>query len=103
MTKSRDKIPPLEVDSSLAYTNVDKSIALSNQYKQVFIQDNGHLPEIPNLISPDSFTNIIITKNDIIKSIKEMNGNGSPGIDKIHPKIIKKRLPLSIETIVIDI
>ena len=89
VTNSRDRIPPLAVDDSLVYSNVDKSIALSDQYKQVFIQDNGNFPPVPNLMAPDSFTHFSIGENDIIKSIKEMNGNGSPGIDKIHPKVIK--------------
>ena len=88
-TNSRDVIPPLEVNNLLVHTDKEKCAALSDQYKKVFIRDNGNFPPVVDLIQPNSFTNINICVNDIIRSIKEMNGNGSPGIDKIHPKVIK--------------
>ena len=50
----------------------------------------------------NSFALFDITKEEIIKSVKELKSNASPGYDEITPKLLKLTLPL-ISEVLLDI
>ena len=96
-TNGRKPIATLNVGDTQIVSNHGKATALGTHYQSVFTRDNGVLPPFDARMPPDSLTDIQITENCIVKSIKEMNGNGSAGVDEIHPKFFKNVYPYLIK------
>ena len=78
-------------------TDSEKASALSSQYKTVFTVDNGIMPPCQQYMPLDSLTDIEITERDIVRAIKNMNADSSPGFDKIYPKLVKNIAPYIIK------
>ena len=70
-------------------TDFQKALALADQFRSVYTEDNGRLPECEQVVAPDSFCNISITDQDIIYAIQSMNADSAPGPDLVHGHFIK--------------
>ena len=70
-------------------TNQEKCEALADQFKSVFTVDNGILPICPQTVPENSFVSITVSSQDVVNAIRDLNGSGSPGLDKINPIFIK--------------
>ena len=63
--------------------------ALSNHYKSVCRKENYIYPECDQKMPANSFSQLSVSEGDIVDALRSMNGDSSPGIDKIFPKFIK--------------
>ena len=70
--------------------NEDKPNILSAQYSSVFSDDNNHIPALPPRNLSSVLENFLVTDQDIVKSIAQMNPSSAPGCDGIHPRIIRE-------------
>ena len=82
-------ISPIVHGDRTLVTNEDKAWALSEQYKSVFTVDNGELPITEQKIPPNSLTSIQVKSEDVLEAINAMNTNSAPGLDEVHPLLIK--------------
>ena len=55
----------------------------------MFTVDNGELPITEQKIPPNSLTSIHVKSEDILEAINAMNTNSAPGLDEVHPLLIK--------------
>ena len=97
-TNSRSGVSPLNVNDDLITDDGEKASALSQQYRSVFVIDDGYFPAVANSMPPYSFdeTNLQISDRDIIRAILSMNSDSAPGIDGIYAKVIKNVSPLLV-------
>ena len=75
-------------------TSTDKEIAdrLNQQYYNAFTKENTtNIPDIEakNLITA-ALQSFHITEEEVLKELKELNPNKSPGIDGMHPRVLKE-------------
>ena len=90
--KVSNGIPNLKKqDGSLTSTDAETAEVLNQQYFKVFTKDTTTIPDIPSkpLITPElkSFT---VTEEEVHTELKNLNPNKSPGIDCIHPRVLKE-------------
>ena len=76
------------------FTNSDEEIAetLNQQYSSVFTaEDTTNIPNIPpkNLTTPE-LQKISVTEEEVLKELKSLQPNKSPGIDGMHPRVLKE-------------
>ena len=97
--KSQVNIPDLDITDDKnppKTTNDDEKAELLNQYfKKVFTDED--LQKIPNAKKKrieNTLKDIEITQEEVLKRLKALNQNKSPGPDNIHPRILKE---LSLE------
>ena len=76
------------------FTSNDKEAAeaLSDQYFDTFTkEDTTNLPDIEKKpLQTDPLSNFNINKERVLKVINSLKINKSPGIDKIHPRVLKE-------------
>ena len=92
--KSRASIPDLEViseDGSVSYAKDDESKA--NQFQQYFggvftNEPNEEMPYFEERIYEEAIKDIDITTDMILKKLKKLKVNKSPGPDRIHPRVL---------------
>jgi hypothetical protein len=87
----------LKVNNVDLTCDFDKATALSDQYKYVFTHDNGIIPPHDQRVPLDSLTDIQINDKMILDAVCDMNVSGSPGLDGIHPRLIKSLCPYLIK------
>ena len=104
--KSQVNIPDLDITDDKnppKTTNDDEKAELLNQYfKKVFTDED--LQKIPNAKKKrieNTLKDIEITQEEVLKRLKALNQNKSPGPDNIHPRILKElshelSLPLTL-------
>lgn len=103
--KIRTKIPNLKKKDG-SYTTSDEEIAevLNEQYYSVFTKEN--LTNIPNIPSKELLTeplsDINIHKEEVEKHLKNLLPNKAPGLDGLHPRILKEMAEV-ISTPITDI
>ena len=91
--KVSNGIPNLKKpDGSMTTTDAETADVLNQQYYSVFTkEDTTNIPNIPlkPLYTPEleSFT---VTEEDVLAELRNLNPNKSPGIDGIHPRILKE-------------
>src|SRR5215510_7147975 len=80
-----------------AISDLDKTRHFNDFFSSVFTCDNGCMPsKSTNTQSvyvggeQNKFSSVIFTPEKILKAIKELKLNGSPGFDGIPPKVFKK-------------
>ena len=91
--KVRSKIPNLKKKDG-SFTKTDEEIAetLNQQYYSVFTKENlNNLPNFPakNLLT-DQLNDIQIKQEDVEKLLKNLLPNKAPGMDGLHPKVLKE-------------
>ena len=89
-TKTRDGVQPLHHNDLQAISSHEKSTVLAEQFKSVYITDDGQVPHCAQKIAPNSLTDITITHDDVYQAIKNLKTHSSPGPDKIPPMFIKR-------------
>ena len=89
-SKTRDGVSDLEKDDgTLTENDQEKAEALSKCFSSVFTQENmENMPEIEQKHISHLLTDLEITRETILKKIKALKVNKSPGPDCIHPKIL---------------
>ena len=91
--KKKSGIPDLKrPDGTFTENPTEAAEALSEQYSSVFTDENtSNIPDIPvkPLNSPplSSFT---VSEEEVLKILKSLNPNKTPGLDGIHPKVLKE-------------
>jgi hypothetical protein len=78
----------------MAYEDIDKAETLNKQYTSVFTREDTN--SLPNLKAKpiQVHLNINITKDSILKKLKNLRTDKSPGPDMIHPRILKEMAEL---------
>ena len=96
-TKVTSGVDSIMVGDNLISDSFEKANALNDHYVSVYTRDNGILPIFNPKMPPDSFIDIAITDQNIIKAIKKLNGSGAPGLDGISPLFIKNVFPYLVK------
>ena len=79
--------PGTEENPSFTETDEEKAGVLSNYFSSAFRieQDTGDMPFLENRDFKELLLNIDITEDLVIKKIKKLKTNKSPGPDTMHP------------------
>ena len=89
----KTKIPNLKKKDG-TYTTCDEEIAevLNKQYYSVFTkEDVTNMPEFPDKeLVTEPLSNIDIQQDEVEKLLKNILPNKSPGLDELHPRILKE-------------
>ena len=91
--KTKTNMPNLR-KSDGTYTKNDKEAAdaLKDQYFSVFTKERtDNLPDITaKTLKTDKITNFNIEEAEVLKLLKNLEVNKSPGLDQIHPRVLKE-------------
>ena len=96
-TKTNCGIPSLKSGPVELVDNIDKAEAFNRHYGEVFTQDDGIQPYFPPKMPPNTFSSFEISDQSIIKAVRKLNGSGAPGIDNVHPAVIKNVFPYLVK------
>ena len=88
-SKSGIGIPPLLLSGSLVEDDCSKAEALAAQYGSVFAQESTLLPSFPQCHLSDSIDNVVIDVDGVVKSLRMLKPQSSPGPDGIHPLLLR--------------
>ena len=91
--KASSNVPNLK-KSDGTFTSTDTEIAdtLNQQYYNAFTKENKtNIPniEMKNLTTPE-IKSFVITEADVLKELRNLKPNKSPGIDGMHPNVLKE-------------
>ena len=94
-TKSRSGISDLEYTEDgkkkLTQNDKEKSEVLSDFFTSVFTDEPpGDIPELDTPKAKSEINSIKITVEIVEKKLKNLNPNKSPGLDELHPKLLKE-------------
>ena len=103
-TKVKSKVGPLkDVKGNLLIDDNEILQELNNTFSSSFtVEDTSHLPDPTNIFSGNfCLSSVHITDEMVLKKLKKLDPNKSPGPDKFHPKVVKElaqnlAMPLSI-------
>lgn len=91
--KVRPRVPNLKKpDGSFTTTDSEAADILNKQYYSAFTkEDTNTIPDIPlkHLTTPELDT-FEINEVEVLKELKNLKPNKSPGIDGIHPRVLKE-------------
>ena len=86
-----DKKTLIKSDGTKAETSLDKAEELNNHFRSVFISaDTNTIPVPNNYFNGVKLITIEITTETVKNKLLELKDNKSPGLDEIHPYLIKK-------------
>ena len=88
-SKSCIGIPPLLLSGTLVEDDCSKAEALANQYGSVFAQETLPLPNSLQCDLSDSIDNVVIDVSAVVKVLRMLNPQSSPGPDGIHPLLLR--------------
>ena len=79
-------------DGSLTTSDQEASEVLNEQYyKQFTKEDTSNLPDIPpKHLSSEELKKFKITEEEVLKELKNLKPNKAPGIDGLHPRVLKE-------------
>ena len=90
-------------DGSLTTSDQETAEVLNQQYyKQFTKEDTTNIPHIPpKHLTTDQLKKFQVTKEEVLKELKNLKPNKAPGIDGLHPRILKEladelALPLTL-------
>ena len=63
---------------------------LSLQYKSVLVEYSNYVPYISQKMPENNLSSLVITEQEVLRSINKLNTGGAPGEDENHPFFIKK-------------
>ena len=94
-TKSKSRIPDLKTRKNngegKTENDQEKAEVLSDYFKDVFINDDGvNMPQVDININHAKLDKIEITREAVLKKLKALNVNKTPGSDGIHPRVLKE-------------
>ena len=89
--KTKEKIPDLDKgDGTYTETDLEKVNLLSDYFKSVYTTEGtSNIPKVSADLK-SKLSNITISQEQILTSLRSLNPNKSPGPDKVHPKILKE-------------
>ena len=93
--KIRDGVQNLRTDttdinSPLTKTDSEKAEVLSEFFTSVFVKEpEGDIPQLEPRRIRHCMTKLNISEKDIKKKLDKLNTSKSPGLDKLHPHILK--------------
>ena len=90
-TSTRSIIPDLErSEGGKASTDKDKAETLAKFFSSVMVHEpEGPLPHLERFAYPHEWGKLI-TEDEVMKKLKELNQNKSPGQDNIHPRFLRE-------------
>ena len=87
------RVPNLrKPDGTFTSSDADIANTLNQQYSSVFTkEDTNNLPDSPlkNLITAE-LKNFEISEADVLKELQDLKPNKSPGVDGLHPRVLKE-------------
>ena len=97
--KTRANIPDLEMldeSGKVVFAKDDK--AKADQFQSYFggvytSEPDGNMPPFDERLYDDAISELIITDEMVLKKLKKMKINKSPGPDQIHPRVINEIAP----------
>lgn len=89
-TKAKDNIPHLISQTGcMSSCDQEKADIFNNFFSSVFTrEDAANLPQAPSYRLQSCISNIVLTEDEVLKKLSEINVNKSKGPDNIHPKVI---------------
>ena len=91
--KNNTNMPNLKKsDGSTTTSDKDAAETLNEQYFSVFTrEDTDNIPQMTQkVLLTDKLKTLKIDENEVLKALKNLNTNKSPGIDQIHPRVLKE-------------
>ena len=91
--KTRGNMPNLKrADGTFTSTDKEAADALNDQYFSVFTKERtDNIPDItPKPVKTEKLKTITIREADVLKLLKGLQPNKSPGLDQIHPRVLKE-------------
>ena len=84
------KIGPLkDLNNNLVTDDLEMSNIINIYFSSVFTNDSDNLPNLaPLLDDNESLSSINISEQLVLKKLKELKTNKSPGPDDLHPKLL---------------
>ena len=86
-------VPNLKkIVGTLTSSDADIADTLNQQYSSVFTEENtSNIPDIPpKLLSTQQLQSFDISEEDVMKELKLLQPNKSPGVDGIHPRVLRE-------------
>ena len=87
--KTDGDIPDLYVGGETFQSDFQKALVLSDQYKSVYNVCNNIMPLCEQSMPLNSFAEITVNDDDILKAIREMNYNSACGADEVSGQFIR--------------
>ena len=91
--KNKTSMPNLKkTDGSTTTSDKEAADALNEQYHSVFTrEDTDNIPQMtPKELLTEKLKTFTIEENDVLKALKNLQTNKSPGIDQVHPRVLKE-------------
>ncbi len=81
----------LKEDGSYAHSDSDKAEELNKFFASVFtMESDTDIPDPEPKHQGDNFSSMEVTKEEVMKKLRELNPTKSPGPDGIHPKVLRE-------------
>ena len=77
-----------ENKKDLAETDIDKAKALANQFSSAFTKESNTDWDLPDPIKANNNTSVVLRENIVLKKLKNLSINKSPGPDDINSRIL---------------
>ena len=79
-------------DGTLTSSDADIADTLNQQYSSVFTKENtSNIPDIPpKPLRTQQLQSFDISEEDVMKELKLLQPNKSPGVDGIHPRVLRE-------------
>ena len=91
--KSGSSMPDLKrKDGTFTSNDEEAAETLNEQYFETFTkEDTTNIPDIESKpLQTDPLSTFNVTRDRVLKVIRNLKVNKSPGIDKIHPRVLKE-------------
>ena len=81
-----------KTDGTTTTSDKEAADALNEQYHSVFTrEDTDNIPQMtPKELLTEKLKTFTIDENDVLKALKNLQTNKSPGIDQVHPRVLKE-------------
>ena len=91
--KNHTNMPNLtKKDGSTTNSDKEAADALNDQYFSIFTREmTDNLPDfIPKLLKTGNLDSIKVDEKEVLKILKDLQTNKSPGLDQVHPRVLKE-------------
>lgn len=91
--KNKTNMPNLKKnDGSTTKSDKEAADTLNEQYFSVFTREmTGNLPQMtPKLLKTEKLQTFAVDEGEVLKILQNLQTNKSPGLDQIHPRVLKE-------------